>query len=159
MRYQHVSGFFQRQTGSRCESNGQVTILCFHGLMQVLIKSSLKDLALKLLAEGPHKYEKTARRVRGLFDGSYVFDTIASVHVWEHPYFPQFYIPSSAVKSGMLDKNDSVDGEESAFLATLKGANKSTDRVISFEKGPLAGLVRFEAAALGKKFYYCRPAC
>jgi len=53
------------------------------------------------------------------------------------------------VKSDLLTKNAAVDKEESAFLATLKGKNKSTDRVLSFEKGPLAGLVRFEFSALG----------
>lgn len=106
-------------------------------------------LAQTLLANGPHKLEHTSRRVRGLYDGVYIFDTTQSRHVWEHPYFPQFYIPSSAVKHGMLTQDDAVDKEESAFLATLKGKNKSTDRVISFEKGPLAGLVRFEFAALG----------
>ena len=49
-----------------------------------------------------------------------------------------------------MTKNDAVDKEESAFLATLKGKNRETDRVLSFEKGPLAGLVRFEFAAMGK---------
>ena len=87
--------------------------------------------------------------MRGLYDSVYVFDTIEARFVWEHPYYPQFYVPNSAVKHGVLAKNESVDKEESAFLATLKGKNKSTDRVISFEKGPLAGLVRFEFAALG----------
>ena len=102
-----------------------------------------------MLANGPHKLENTSRRVRGLYDSIYVFDTTEARFVWEHPYYPQFYVPNSAVKHGVLAKNESVDKEESAFLVTLKGKNKSTDRVISFEKGPLAGLVRFEFAALG----------
>lgn len=70
-------------------------------------------------------------------------------YVWEHPYYPQFYVPSSAIKSGLLTKNDTVDKNESAFLATLKGKSRSTDRVLAFEKGPLSGLVRFEFGALG----------
>ena len=86
-----------------------------------------------------------------MFDGSYIFDTLEPRHVWEHPYYPQYYVPSSAIKSGALTKNDPVDKEDSAFLATLKGKDKSTDRVISFEKGPLAGLVRFEFVAMGEK--------
>ena len=102
-----------------------------------------------MLEKGPHKLEKTSRRVRGLYDGIYVFDTTEARFVWEHPYYPQFYIPKSAVKDAVLTKDESVD-EDSAFLATLKGKHKSTDRVIIFEKGPLAGLVRFEFAALGK---------
>lgn len=118
--------------------------------LQLLTKFSLKELALKLLAEGPQKHERTPRRVRGLFDQIYIFDTLDACYVWEHPFFPHFYIPASAVKAGMLSKTDSVDEDNSAFLATLRGTNKSTDRVISFQKGPLAGLVRFEAAAMGE---------
>ena len=102
-----------------------------------------------MLEEGPHKLEKTSRRVRGLYDGFYVFDTTEARFVWEHPYYPQFYIPKSAVQDDVLTKDEFVD-EDSAFLATLIGKHKSTDRVIIFEKGPLAGLVRFEFAALGK---------
>lgn len=118
----------------------------------MLTFNSLKDLAIKLLANGPHKVEKTVRRVRGLFDSTYVFDTLEARHVWEHPYYPQFYIPKIAVKKDFLIQNDSVDKENSAFLATLQGKTRSTDRVISFEKGPLAGLVRFEFDALGQLF-------
>ena len=111
--------------------------------------SSLTRLALDLLAKGPHKLEKTNRRVRGLYHGTYIFDTTEARHVWEHPYFPQFYVLSSAAKASTVTKKEPVDKEESAFLATLKVKNKSTDRVICFEKGPLAGLTRFEFAALG----------
>ena len=116
------------------------------------VSASLAKLALKLLAEGPHKLEKANRRVRGLFDRVYVFDTLDASYVWEHPYYPQFYVPSTAIKQGLLTKNEPVDKEESAFLATLKGKDRSTDRVISFEKGPLAGLVRFEFDALDQWF-------
>ena len=110
---------------------------------------SLTKLAQNLLEKGPHKVEGTSRRVRGLYDSVYVFDTTEARHVWEHPYFPYFYVPTTIVKDGVLTKNDAVDKEHSAFLATLSGRNKSTDRVLIFEKGPLAGLVRFEFLALG----------
>lgn len=160
---------------------------------------SLTKLAQGLLANGPHKLEKTSRRVRALYDGLYIFDTTEYVFsklglpllsqmlsfearlgslypqimlqgsmlpsysssidwrlqararfVWEHPYYPQFYVPSSAIRSGLLTKDDAVDNDKSAFLATLKSQNRSTDRVLTFEKGPLSGLVRFEFSALGK---------
>lgn len=71
-------------------------------------------------------------------------------YVWEHPYYPQFYVPISAIKSGLLTKDDAVDEEKSAFLATLKGESRSTNRVVTFERGPLSGLVRFEFGALGR---------
>ena len=36
---------------------------------------SLTKLAQELLANGPHKLERTSRRVRALYDDIYVFDT------------------------------------------------------------------------------------
>ncbi|KAK4690394.1 hypothetical protein P7C71_g6384, partial [Lecanoromycetidae sp. Uapishka_2] len=114
--------------------------------------AGLTKLAQKLIIEGPHKIEKTSRRVRGLFDGRYVFDTTAASHVWEHPYYPQFYVPISSINSSQLRKDEAVDEDKSAFLATLKGNSKVTDQVISFEKGPLAGLLRIEFGSLDQWF-------
>jgi hypothetical protein len=93
--------------------------------------------------------ESTPRRVRALFDGIYVFDTITAKHVWEHKYFPQFWVPISAVNPSLLTKGKAVDSSNSAFLASVKGKSRSIDRVLIFEKGPLEGLVRFEFKALG----------
>lgn len=93
--------------------------------------------------------EKTPRRVRGLFDGSYVFDTTGAHYVWEFPYYPAFYIPVQDVKASSLAKTEPVDIDKAAFLSQLKGSNKSTDQLIWFEKGPLAGLIRFSFGALG----------
>jgi hypothetical protein len=87
--------------------------------------------------------------VRGLFDGVFLFDTTSALWVWEHKYFPQFWIPISAVAAGVLTKEAAVDADKSAFSATVKGKSKSTDRILVFEKGPLEGLVRFEFKALG----------
>lgn len=52
-------------------------------------KCSLEKLAQKLVKEGPHKVEQTPRRVRGLFNGKFAFDTTSAYFVWEHPYYPQ----------------------------------------------------------------------
>jgi len=114
--------------------------------------ADLQTLATNLLASGPHKVEKTPRRVRGLFDGVFIFDTASSLWVWEHKYFPQFWIPVSAVTPGVLTKGASIDADKSAFSATVKGKSKDTDRVLIFEKGPLAGFVRFEFKALDAWF-------
>ena len=57
---------------------------------QLITRNSLIKLAQKLVSEGPHKYEHTPRRVRGLFNGQFIFDSINAHHVWEHPYFPQY---------------------------------------------------------------------
>ena len=109
---------------------------------------SNSEKALKLAVEGPHKVEKTPRRVRGLFDQQLVFDTTDAFFVWEQAYFPFFYIPENTINSGLLTRNaPNGDGLSSGIL---KGEHKSTDQVLIFEKGPLAGLVRFEHAALGR---------
>lgn len=109
---------------------------------------SNSDKAIALAVKGPHKVEKTPRRVRGFFDQECLFDTTDAHFVWEHPYYPFYYIPENVIKSGMLTRNaPNGDGLSSGVL---KGEHKSTDQVLIFEKGPLSGLVRFEAAALGR---------
>jgi hypothetical protein len=50
-------------------------------------------LAQQLVANGPHKAQQTPRRVRGLFNGKYAFDTTKAFHVWEHPNYPQSITP------------------------------------------------------------------
>lgn len=119
--------------------------------------ASLSKLAQNLLANGPHKLEKTSRRVRALYDNLYIFDTTEARYVWEHPYYPQFYIPISAIKSVSLIKDTAVDDDKSAFLATLNGRSRSTNRVLTFEKGPLSGLVRFDFSALDQWFEEDQP--
>ena len=50
----------------------------------------------------------------------------------------------------MLTKGERYDAEGSAFKASVKGKERTTDRVVVFEKGPLEGLVRFEFKAMGE---------
>ncbi|RFU27440.1 hypothetical protein B7463_g8898, partial [Scytalidium lignicola] len=114
--------------------------------------ADLKTLANTLVSNGPVKLEITPRRVRGLLDGVWLFDTIEARHVWEHKYFPQFWVPLKSVTEGVLTKGDAFDSDKSAFIATAKGQEKFTSRVMIFEKGPLAGLVRFEFKSLDAWF-------
>ncbi|KAL8738724.1 MAG: hypothetical protein Q9181_000546 [Wetmoreana brouardii] len=107
-------------------------------------RSDLIDLARSLLTKGPHKFEKTTRRVRALFDKTWLFDTTSAYHVWEHPYYPQYYIPSSDIKNSWITKDKGIDDGESVFLAAVHGEKRVSDRVLVFEKGPLAGLTRLE---------------
>ncbi|KAH8808105.1 hypothetical protein F5884DRAFT_752658 [Xylogone sp. PMI_703] len=114
--------------------------------------ADLETLANTLISNGPVKQEETPRRVRALFDGVWVVDTIEARHVWEHKYFPEFWVPVKSVKEGVLTKGEAYDAEKSAFKATVKGQAKSTPRVLIFEKGPLAGYVRFEFKAMDAWF-------
>lgn len=63
------------------------------------ISLSLKALALRLAQNGPFKTLHTPRRVRILFKGACLADTLGTsgaVLVWEHEYYPQLYLPESA---------------------------------------------------------------
>ncbi|KAF1995542.1 DUF427-domain-containing protein, partial [Amniculicola lignicola CBS 123094] len=111
-------------------------------------------LAKKLASNGPHKYEHTPRRVRALFNHKYALDTTKAYHVWEHPYYPQFYIPTTAFTSAAkLSKGAAIDGtNETVHLAKLDVGDKSTERVLIFSAGPLKGLVKIDFPALDQWF-------
>lgn len=54
-------------------------------LLKLIDLLSLSKLAQNLLANGPHKLEKTSRRVRALYDNLYIFDT--TEYVFSDPGF------------------------------------------------------------------------
>lgn len=136
--------------------------------------SSLTKLAQKLASEGPHKYQTTPRRVRGLLNGKYAFDTINAYHVWEHPYYPQygnslidktvpalndltrcrFYVPvSSFTSDAQLTKTSPVEGtKEAVHFGKLSVGDTSTERVLIFATAPLKDLVKVEFKELDQWF-------
>lgn len=73
-----------------CRPTSKSPLIEIHIFPSLITRNSLAKLAQKLVSEGPHKHEHTPRRVRGLFNGQYIFDSINAHHVWEHPYFPQY---------------------------------------------------------------------
>ncbi|KAF2126970.1 DUF427-domain-containing protein [Dothidotthia symphoricarpi CBS 119687] len=110
--------------------------------------SDLVKLAQRLTSEGegPYRCEHTPRRVRALLNGKYVIDTIEAYHVWEHPNFPQFYVPvSSFTPDAKLTRLSVVDGTDGgAHLARLSSGNRSTDRVVIFNSSKLKDLVKVD---------------
>ena len=111
---------------------------------------SLADLAAELIKPpAPFKIEETPRRVRGLFNKEYIFDTTHARHVWEKPYYPLYYIPRDAIKAELLtvdDRDPVAPGVSQAFVTCER---KKLTRVLVFDKGPLKGLARFEMDDLG----------
>jgi uncharacterized protein (DUF427 family) len=99
-------------------------------------KPDLLELGKRLLAEGPHKTLATPRRIRILFNGVYVADTTAALFVWEHPYYPYYYVPLSSFARGVL--HDSRD-EGPLSLMGLHVRGRSTDRVLGFSASAGAG--------------------
>lgn len=127
-------------------------------------KASLVRLAQKLVAEGPHKAQHTPRRVRGLFNGRYAFDTTKAFHVWEYPNYPQFYVPiSSFTADAKLEKAAPVQGtNDAAYLGHLTVGNTTTDRVVIFKTNALQDLVKVDFRAIDQWFeeevpIYCHP--
>lgn len=87
--------------------------------------------------------------------------------VWEHPYYPQYYIPHSDIQNCQLKNKHEVqhDGKVAATVVevTVPGQpgleSKSTDRVIRFADSEnlksLAGMVRLEFGAMGGYIITC----
>jgi hypothetical protein len=46
--------------------------------------------------ETPHP-RPAHRRIRAVWNGNFFLDTADAVYVWEHQYYPQFYVPRSAL--------------------------------------------------------------
>ncbi|KAI1371202.1 DUF427-domain-containing protein [Hypoxylon crocopeplum] len=114
--------------------------------------SDLIELGRKLLSEGPIKTLATPRRIRILFNNVYVADTTAALFVWEHQYYPYYYVPRDAFAQGVLKPQQPLPGSKDSkfWTAELSVGDASTNRVLGFEdgEGVLAGLVRvqFDAA-------------
>ncbi|UKZ78511.1 hypothetical protein TrVFT333_006253 [Trichoderma virens FT-333] len=121
--------------------------------------SDLSELATHLLKQGPNKVLPTPRRVRIIFNQTVIVDTTSPVLVWEHDYYPHYYVPESEIKNATLKDVQPVKGEADATarvaVAELTVAErdgipaKTTNRVVRFDSswGDLAGLVRVEFAA------------
>jgi len=73
-----------------------------------------------------------------------IFNTIESQLVWEHPYFPQYYLPRAALKNATLEAGrDAGEGAKGYKIHDLTVQGKTTkDAVLSVETGPLAGHLR-----------------
>ena len=100
------------------------------------------------------RIEPAPRRVRGMLGSAVVFDTIRAVYVWEHPHFPQYYIPYADI-----DRRYFIDEAHSQHLSrgTARRHGLRADDIDRpgtawlFGRDALEGLdgyVRFDWAAL-----------
>jgi len=113
-------------------------------------KHTLPALGEKLSKEGPHKIEKTPRRLRGLHSGKWLFDTTKAIYVWEHPYYPNFYIPRTELASGVVLEKIEPATEKSYWIARLSvGGKVVTEDVLVFETlGELKDVVKIAVPAI-----------
>jgi uncharacterized protein (DUF427 family) len=103
----------------------------------------------KVAASPNPKYiEPSPRRVRVLFNKKFVADTTAAKLVWEHPHYPNYYLPASDVQTKYLEiLEKSEDGE--AHVCKLIVGNRSANKVLWFDKEELNGLIRFQFSEMG----------
>lgn len=111
-------------------------------------KPNLRDLGRKLLKDGPVKTLPTPRRVRILFDGSYVADTTDALFVWEHEYYPYYYVPRTAFAKHALQPSSPEQPGLWFWEAELHGATRSTDRILVFGSARAIGGGKSEAECL-----------
>ncbi|GIZ49279.1 hypothetical protein CKM354_001231100 [Cercospora kikuchii] len=142
------------------------------------LSDDLKSLAIKLGTQGPHKTLPTPRLIQLLFNGAYILKTTAAIFVWEHPYYPQLYIPAAvlhsyfAARSADLQitpgENISHPENPKQILATqwtITVRSKKIDKVICFANQdalpepakPLAGLVKIDFASIDQWFEESTP--
>jgi uncharacterized protein (DUF427 family) len=76
--------------------------------------------------------EPVPRRIRTMLAGEVVVDTIRAWYVWERPYYPQYYIPVTDVRPGLL---------------VAEGEFESTDRGTAEWHGLQVGDLRKGSAA------------
>jgi uncharacterized protein (DUF427 family) len=99
------------------------------------------------------RVEPSPRRVRGYLGSDLVFDTTSARYVWEIPYYPQYYIPRADVREEFLHAENHPQrvqfGASRMFAVTgTSHTYPSAARVFDEGDGPVAGLVRFDWAAL-----------
>jgi len=102
------------------------------------------------------------RLIQLLFNGVYIARTTHARYVWEHPFYPQWYLPKtelldSSRKQLRIHEGDTFrtdDGKPIGTQWTIQVGDKSTDNVVAFsdeltgKAEPLRGLVKIDFASM-----------
>ncbi|MEL6892492.1 MAG: DUF427 domain-containing protein [Actinomycetota bacterium] len=92
--------------------------------------------------------EPVPRRVRAVVDGRTVVDSTDALYVWEHPWYPQFYVPASdvdasrIVHTGRADDTHQVGGEV-LYLEASSGLVPAGSFIVASSNPALVGTYRF----------------
>lgn len=118
------------------------------------------------------KTTETPRLIRILFNGEYIVETTEAILVWEHPYYPQYYIPARAFRKSKAANFTAtkgapilqgLGGEVIAYHYTLRVKDRETDECIYFDPEPegpaalLAGYVKINFNAVDRWFEEAMP--
>jgi uncharacterized protein (DUF427 family) len=63
-------------------------------------------------AGGAVYHEPTAKRIRAVLAGRTIVDTVSARLVWEHQYYPQYYLPEGDVADGVLTGTETTSERE-----------------------------------------------
>lgn len=119
--------------------------------------SRLAELGSKLFhpsTEYRPKILDTTKRVRGLLNGQWIFNTTAAKLVWEIKYFPQYWIPKSSFSSAASFREDAAISGIQSSTSKLSVGDKTISALIvpdSFNS-ELAGYVKVEFGDLDAWF-------
>jgi uncharacterized protein (DUF427 family) len=112
---------------------------------------------------GSLKTESSPRRIRILLAGAYIFDSTHTILVWEHPYFPQYYFPSSALTNVNLGPPLSVPADEDApYTFSVHDLIRDSqppvrEAIAQIHSGPYRGYSRLEMAFMDGYFEEDEP--
>ena len=104
-------------------------------------------MAEDLLKSGPQKEEDSPKRIRVLLKGAYIFDTTSTKLVWEHPYYPQYYLPRSALQNAELVSAAASAPGYTVYSISVGDKVKEKSAVL-LNEGPLSGFVRLDFASV-----------
>lgn len=104
------------------------------------------------------RIEPNPRRLRGMWRGRVVLDTTESRLVWEHPYYPSWYVPVGDVDGELVANGETFDssrrGLGTRFDVHIDGATieNAAWRHLDSPVEELRGLARIEWDALDAWF-------
>jgi uncharacterized protein (DUF427 family) len=108
---------------------------------------------------GAVRTEPSHKRVRVVLGGRTIVDTDDALYVWEHPHYPQYYLPRAAVAEGVLvpsgtAKRSPSRGDATVYTVRVEG-HEAVDAAWSYDDSPLEdlrGRVRFDFDAMDAWF-------
>lgn len=121
---------------------------------------NLQDVVAKLVKHGPHSIASASgRKIRTVINGIIAVDTVHADYVWEHPYYPQFYVPFKELHHDLIVNRELVAGirdpESGNFGAEIWSYPKTSDSrekkctYVHFLRGKLKDYVRFTFKEMG----------
>ena len=113
---------------------------------------SLSNIAASIVSSGPHKIEDSPRLIRVLLAGNYIFSSTGTKLVWEHPYYPQYYFPRSAIEYEDRLVNPEKDQRGFTVYDIRVGSVTKPKAAVEINTGPLAGFWRLDHKVLDGLF-------